>query len=110
MKKWLFAGVLFLGVWFLDLQIERESSQPPVRPVVASLTGRKAPTDAEHRLALLSNKLKGCTCVLPRPTSCQGIHHIASKRTLRGLEKILQPFKVREIISDCQIVNLFILP
>ncbi|MDR2765302.1 MAG: hypothetical protein LBB90_09775 [Tannerella sp.] len=120
MKRWWLAGVLLLGVWFLDLQIERENSLPPVRPVAAttaSLTGRKTPTDVEHKLTLLSNELKGRTCVLPRQTSGQGVHHIANKRTLR-VEKVLQQFRLRgvnqlrrvsEMISDGQIVNYFTL-
>jgi hypothetical protein len=116
MQRWLFACVVVLGVLFLDLQIKRENSQPRIRPVAAtaSLTGRKAPTDTEQRLTLLSNELKERTCVLPRQTSGQWVHHIANKRTLRGLEKVLQQFrlkgenqlrKVCEIISECQIVN-----
>jgi hypothetical protein len=120
MKKWLLAGVLFLGVLFFDLQTERENSLSPVRPVAAaaSLTGRKAPTDVEHRLTLLSNELKGRTCVLPRQTSGQWVHHIANKRTLQGLEKALQQFRLRgesqlgrvnKIASDCQTVNYFTL-
>jgi hypothetical protein len=117
MKRWLLAGVLLSGVLFLDLQMKRENSvSPPVRPATAitSLTDRN-PTDAEHRLTLLSNELKERTCVLPRQTtSCQGVHHIANKRALRGWEKILQQFrlrgenqlrKVNEIISDCYIIN-----
>ncbi|MDR2041962.1 MAG: hypothetical protein LBP98_06535 [Tannerella sp.] len=120
MEKWLFAGVLFLGILFLNLQIKRESNQLCVRPVAAtaSLTERKPPTDTAHKLTLLSNELKGHTCVLPRQTSGQGVHHIANKRTLRGLEKVLQQFRLRgenqlrkvsEIISDCQILNYFTL-
>ncbi|MDR1676251.1 MAG: hypothetical protein LBR86_07275 [Tannerella sp.] len=120
MKRWLFAGVLLLGVLFLDLQIRRENSRTPVQSVAAtaSLTARKAPTDAEHKLTLLSNELKGHTCVLPRQTSGQGIHHIANKRTLRSLEKVLQQFRLRsenrlrkvsETISYCQILNYFTL-
>jgi hypothetical protein len=120
MKKWLWAGVLFLGVLFLDLQVQRESSQPPVRPVAApaALTARKASTDVEHKLTLLSNELKGHTCVLPRQTSGQGVRPVANKRTLRSMEKVLQQFRLRgedqlrkvsEIISDCQILNYFTL-
>ncbi|MDR1103066.1 MAG: hypothetical protein LBL42_04840 [Tannerella sp.] len=120
MQRWLFACVLFLGVLFLDLQIKRENSRPCVRPVAAtaSLTGQKAPTDAEQRLTVLSNELKERTCVLPRQTSGQWVRHTANKRTLRGLEKVLQQFrlkgenrlrKVSEIISECQIINYYTL-
>jgi hypothetical protein len=119
MKRWLFAGILFLGMLLFDLCMKPESSpsQPPVTEQ-ASLTGKEDASGAKHGLAMLSSDSNGRTCVLPRQTTGQSVHHTANERTLRSLEKQTQQFRLKgenrlrkthERVSDSQKTDYFTL-
>jgi hypothetical protein len=94
MKKWVFIGIVWGVICYLDSFVEVGEKDPHII-VNKSVIQDKDVLDVQQHLETLTNELRKNACVLPR--TIQWNYHVIQIRNQRSLEKDYQTIRLKNI-------------